>query len=25
VKVEVLRSGILGKDTPETQAAAEKR
>jgi preprotein translocase subunit YajC len=25
VKVEVLRSGILGKDTPETQAVAEKR
>jgi preprotein translocase subunit YajC len=25
VKVDVLRSGILGKDSPETQAAAEKR
>jgi preprotein translocase subunit YajC len=25
VKVDVLRSGILGKDTPETQAAAEKK
>jgi len=24
VKVEVLRSGILGKDTPETVAAADK-
>ncbi|HEY3498473.1 MAG TPA: preprotein translocase subunit YajC [Polyangiaceae bacterium] len=25
VKVDVLRSSILGKDTPETQAAAEKK
>jgi len=25
VKVDVLRSSILGKDSPETQAAAEKR
>jgi preprotein translocase subunit YajC len=25
VKIDVLRSGILGKDTPETQAAAEKK
>ena len=24
VKVEVLRSGILGKDTPETAAAVDK-
>jgi preprotein translocase subunit YajC len=24
VKIEVLRSGILGKDTPETQAAVDK-
>jgi preprotein translocase subunit YajC len=25
VKIDVLRSGILGKDSPETQAAAEKK
>jgi preprotein translocase subunit YajC len=25
VKVDVLRSSILGKDSPETQAAAEKK
>ena len=25
VKVDVLRSSIVGKDSPETQAAAEKR
>jgi len=25
VKIEVLRTGILGKDSPETQAAAEKK
>jgi preprotein translocase subunit YajC len=25
VKVDVLRSSIIGKDTPETQAAVEKR
>lgn len=24
-KIDVLRSSILGKDSPETQAAAEKR
>ena len=25
VKIDVLRSGILGKDTPETQAAAAEK
>ena len=25
IKVDVLRSSILGKDSPETQAAAEKK
>lgn len=25
VKIDVLRSGILGKDTPETQAAATEK
>ncbi len=25
IKVDVLRNSILGKDSPETQAAAEKR